>query len=89
MSNGSRLSSAIDRLAEVMPYGDLMAATDPAGFVDQVVDEVKRLRTALKAIADQGFELPENGTALLCKRSDFDTEMAEWGLGLRDKRPTI
>jgi hypothetical protein len=38
------LQQALDRLASLFDWGELMAATDPAGFIQLVADEVERLR---------------------------------------------
>jgi hypothetical protein len=39
-----RVQEAISRLAALYEYGELLASTDPAAFLDQVADEVIRLR---------------------------------------------
>jgi hypothetical protein len=42
-----RIKAAIDRLAALIPFGALQADTDPAGFLDTVAEELRRLRPPL------------------------------------------
>lgn len=53
------LSNAIDRLADLFPYGQLLAATDPAQFLRTVADEVERLRKAAPVLSNG---TPKEGT---------------------------
>jgi len=39
-----RLNKALDRLAALYPFGALLAATAPDDFLNQVADEIERLR---------------------------------------------
>lgn len=45
-----KLDQALDRLADLMPYGHAQASMDPAGFLDDVCDLIKNLRAAEKEI---------------------------------------
>ncbi|KKN27820.1 hypothetical protein LCGC14_0860830 [marine sediment metagenome] len=38
------MEKAIDRLADLFEYGNLMAATDPPAFMTLIADEIERLR---------------------------------------------
>lgn len=40
----SKLSDAINHLADLYEYGHLDASTDPAGFLDRVTTEIEALR---------------------------------------------
>jgi len=50
---GHRFDAASYRLADMIPYGHLLASTDPAGFLDRVADEIDALRDARKKRRDQ------------------------------------
>lgn len=44
-------NEAFDRLALLFPYGSLRMATDPAGFLNEVCDEIEMLRREAKKAA--------------------------------------
>lgn len=49
LARQKRLSDAIDRLAALLPYGDLTAATDGGLLLASAADEIERIRSILTA----------------------------------------
>jgi len=46
-SKRKRLSEAVDRLAKILPYGELLVSSDSAGFVECAADVIEDLCAAL------------------------------------------
>ncbi len=44
MNNMKKLQDAIDKLADLYEYGHLQLSADPAGFLEDVISEIKELR---------------------------------------------
>ena len=49
-SKNEKIDSALQRLADMMPSGNIQAAADPAGFLDDVAARIVRAESALKII---------------------------------------
>lgn len=47
------LDEAITRLANEFENGNLMAATDPVGFIDMIADDIAALRSRLAAVEEK------------------------------------
>ena len=43
-----KLNEAISNLARYIPYGELMASTDPVGFIEIVTSEIELLHQFIK-----------------------------------------
>ncbi len=50
------LQAAIDRLARLLEYGELQAATDLAGFINHAAVEIERLRAKQAAREQKGVQ---------------------------------
>lgn len=48
-----KLLEALDELAKLLPYGELLLATDSSEFIRAAVYEINRLRSALAAKESQ------------------------------------
>jgi hypothetical protein len=46
------LYAALTELAGLFEFGDLQVATDPAGFLRTVIEEIKRLRAAAPPVGE-------------------------------------
>lgn len=44
MANMEKLQDALDKLADLYEYGHLQLSADPAGFLEDVISEIKELR---------------------------------------------
>lgn len=52
-----KLQKALDGLASLYEYGELLLASNPAEFMSRVVDEIKQLRQDRKTYMDELFKL--------------------------------
>ena len=44
MGNMKRLNETLEDLADLYEYGNLQLSADPAGFLEDVISEIKELR---------------------------------------------
>jgi hypothetical protein len=44
MSKRNALSAALDEMARAIPFGSLMAATDPVQFISEIIDAIEAAR---------------------------------------------
>ena len=49
-SKQTKIDEALQRLADMMPSGNIQASADPAGFLDDVSARIVRAESALKII---------------------------------------
>lgn len=49
-SKQTKIDAALQRLADMMPSGNIQASADPAGFLDDVAARIVRAESALKII---------------------------------------
>lgn len=49
-SDQTKIDAALQRLADMMPTGNLQATADPAGFLDDVAARIVKAESALKVI---------------------------------------
>ena len=49
-SKQAKIDDALQRLADMMPSGNIHASADPAGFINDVSDRIDRTESALKII---------------------------------------
>jgi hypothetical protein len=71
---GTKVQQALGRLADVIPYGNLLASTDPTAFCDSVVAELAALRAVMEASDDLASDW--NGEPEVVTFGDQDESMA-------------
>lgn len=52
MTRRAKLQAAIDRLADALPYGHLLASTEPAQLLNNAAHELTELRAKLAAVRE-------------------------------------
>lgn len=79
MAEGRRkkIAQALERLAALYEWGALVAATDPAGLIEDVCDEIERLRArvaeleaALSVAADRENDALEDRATRVAERDE-------------------
>lgn len=50
MAKSTKIDEALQRLADMMPSGNIQASADPAGFLDDVSARIMRAESALKVL---------------------------------------
>lgn len=61
MSRNAKLHEALLRLAAKFEYGELMAETQPAAFIDSVVERLGKLEATLAEVVAEAGALGHDG----------------------------